>query len=269
MHQLSQSYLALPTDQWIPITGHFKPQVADKICAGIYWQTQDGAYAVSAEGYLKWMRNLIDYRDEYYLMPPLEMWTARLASGRGTAKGLDIKVEKKVGRLTGHISYSLAWADRTFAEKNDGKTYPARFDNRHTVKLALDWTLSDKVSVHAFWTGHSGNRFTLMPQVWSTPDFGNQPGMYGDEAPLKTSVNAYSLPFYHRLDLSCTVRNRHGYWTFGLYNAYCHMNTIAVRRVWKEVISMTPEGITYTSVPVFQKVSLLPIIPSISYTWLF
>lgn len=269
VHQLSQSYLALPTDQWIPVTGHFKPQVADKVCAGIYWQTPDGAYAVSAEGYLKWMRNLIDYRDEYYLLPPLEMWTARLASGRGTAKGLDIKVEKKVGRLTGHISYSLAWADRTFAEKNDGKTYPARFDNRHTVKLALDWTLSDKVSVHAFWTGHSGNRFTLMPQVWNTPDFGNQPGMYGDDAPLKTSLNAYSLPFYHRLDLSCTVRNRHGYWTFGLYNAYCHMNTIAVRRAWKEVISMTPEGITYTSVPVFQKVSLLPIIPSISYTWLF
>ncbi len=256
VHQLCQTYLALPTDQWVPITGKFKPQTADKVTIGAYWQPASGPYALSAEAYYKSMRNLVDYRDEYYLHPPTEMWSARLCTGRGTAKGIDLKVEKTAGKLTGHISYSLAWADRTFADKNGGHTFPARFDNRHTINALLCWHVSDRVQLSAAWTGHSGNRFTFLPQVWESPDI----DVWGfqDDSPLKTSINNYRLPFYHRLDLSCTVRNKRGYWNFGLYNAYCHLNTIAIRR-----------DITDWGDPVFQKVKLLPIIPSISYTWVF
>lgn len=267
VHQLTQTYLALPTDQWIPITGKFKPQTADKVSLGGYWQTSDGAYTFSAEGYYKYMCNLIDYRDEYYLQPPLEMWNAQLTTGHGTSKGIDFNIEKVSGKVTGHISYSLAWADRTFKHKNGGKTFPARFDNRHTVNVMLNWKINDKVSLNAAWTGHSGNRFTLLPQVWEGTGWGMQSS--SDDVPLKSSINNYQLPFYHRLDLSCVINNRRGFWTISLYNAYCHMNTIAVRRGHRDITEITPDGIKYTSKPVFQKVKLLPIIPSISYTWTF
>lgn len=256
VHQLSQTYLSLPTDQWVPITGDFKPQNADKVSLGVYWQSPDRAYAISAEGYYKVMRNLIDYRDEYYLQPATQMWNAQLCSGSGTAKGLDIKAERTLGKLSGHIAYSLAWADRTFADKNGGRTFPARFDNRHTINVLLNWNVSDKVSLNAAWTGHSGNRFTLLPQVWETPDFGY--GYSGSETPLQAPINNYRLPFYHRLDLSCMVKNKRGYWTFGLFNAYCHMNTVAIRRAYDKAWR-----------PVFQKVKMLPLLPSISYTWQF
>ncbi len=269
VHQLAQSYLALPTDQWIPISGHFKPQTADKVSLGLYWQSADGQLRASAEGYYKSMNHLIEYADEYYLRPPLEMWNARLTSGRGIAKGIDISVEKSMGKLTGHVGYSLAWADRTFAEKNGGRTYPARFDNRHTINVTLHWDINDKVQLNAAWTGHSGNRFTLLPQVWTAPGFGSQYQYDGDEVPLIAGINNYQLPFYHRLDLACTVRNKRGYWTFGLYNAYCHMNTIAVRRSYRTEVEVRPDGLSYVSRPVFQKVKLLPVIPSISYTWQF
>ena len=267
VHQLAQSYLALPTDQWIPITGDFKPQTADKVSVGGNWQSYDGMYAVSVEGYFKYMRNLIDYRDEYYLWPPMEKWNARLTSGHGSAKGVDFSVEKRFGKVTGQVSYSLAWADRTFKEKNGGKTYPARFDNRHSINVMVNWKASDKVQLNAAWTGHSGNRFTLLPQVWEGTGFGVQ--FSDSDVPLRTPINNYRLPFYHRLDLSCVVKNRRGYWTFSLYNAYCHMNTIAIKRGYKDVYESTPEGVSYKSVPVFQKVKLLPIIPSVSYTWEF
>ena len=256
VHQLCQTYLALPTDQWVPITGNQKPQTADKISVGGYWQSDNGMYAVSVEGFYKYMRNLVDYRDEYYLQPPMEMWNARLCSGKGTAKGLDIKVEKVLGRFSGHIAYSLAWADRTFSEKNGGHTFPARFDHRHTVNILLNWKINDKVQLNAAWTGHSGNRFTLLPQMWESPDF-DVTG-FSENTPLKAGINNYQLPFYHRLDLSCTVRNKRGFWNFSLYNAYCHMNTVAIRRKY-----------TDNNRPVFQKVKMLPIIPSISYTWQF
>lgn len=267
VHQLTQSYLALPTDRWVPITGSFKPQTADKISLGGYWQSRDGIFVASVEGYYKWMHNLLEYRDEYYLTSPLDMWSAQLTAGSGTAKGIDFKFEKVSGKVTGHISYSLAWADRLFAEKNGGRPYPARYDNRHTINIVVGWNINSRVRLNAAWTGHSGNRFTLMPQMWQSPDFFR---IYNDDyEPLRTPLNNYQLPFYHRLDLSCTVNNSRGYWTFGLYNAYCHLNTIAITRGYKETIERTPEGVKYTTVPVFQKVKLLPIIPSISYTWLF
>lgn len=255
VHQLCQTYLSLPTDQWVPITGKFKPQTADKISAAAYWQSDNGNYTVSAEAYYKWMRNLVDYRDEYYLQPPTEMWNSRLCSGRGTAKGIDLKVEKLSGKVTGHIAYSLGWADRTFAEKNGGHTFPARFDHRHTINILLNWNISAKVQLNAAWTGHSGNRFTLLTQTWELRNYDNS--WFSYQAPLKARINNYQLPFYHRLDLSCTVRNRRGYWNFGLYNAYCNMNTVAISR------SSNSHG------PVFKKFKMIPLIPSISYTWKF
>lgn len=260
VHQLSQTYLSLPTDQWIPIAGDFKPQTADKVCAGLYWQSENGRFAASAEGYYKWMRHLIDYCDEYYLRPPLEVCNHRLTSGKGTAKGIDLKVEKTAGKFTGHVAYSLAWTDRTFAEKNGGRTYPARFDNRHTINVAVGWDVSPQVRLNAAWTGHSGNRFTLLTQSWEGPDTDLGFQYNGDEMPLRAGVNNYQLPFYHRLDLSCTVRKKHGYWTFSLYNAYNHMNTIAVRRSHSDKPPYAP---------VFQRVKMIPVIPSVSYTWLF
>ena len=260
VHQLSQTYLSLPTDQWIPVAGDFKPQTADKISAGVYWQSENGRFAASVEGYYKWMRHLIDYCDEYYLRPPLEVWNSRLTSGKGTAKGIDIKIEKTAGKLTGHIAYSLAWTDRTFAEKNGGRTFPARFDNRHTINVAVGWDISPRVRLNAAWTGHSGNRFTLLAQSWEGPDTGSDFRYTGEDMPLRAEVNNYQLPFYHRLDLSCSVRKKHGYWTFSLYNAYNHINTIAVRRRYSD---KPPYG------PVFQRVKMIPVIPSVSYTWLF
>lgn len=264
VHQLTNSYLSLPTDQWIPITGKFKPQTADKVAVGGYWQSDNGIYTISLEAYYKKMHNLVEYRDEYYLHPPLELWDTRLTSGKGSAKGIDFMVEKTAGKFTGRISYSLAWADRQFKEKNGGHPYPAKFDNRHTINVIVNWNVSKKVTFNATWIGHSGNRFTLLPQVWEEPNFGLSTYNTSD-APLKAHINNYQLPFYHRLDLACIVRNKRGYWTFSFYNAYNYVNTVAViRGSSKESIWNPP----YWK-PVFQKVKLLPIIPSISYTWKF
>lgn len=269
VHQLNHSYLALPTDQWIPITGNYKPETADKISIGGYWQMADKNLTISIEGYFKWMHNLIEYRDEYYLKPPFDMWSAQLCSGKGTAKGVDFKVEKTFGNITGTFSYSLAWADRTFAAKNGGRTYPAKFDNRHSINIMLNWKINDKVQLNASWIGHSGNRFTLMNQVWNDPDFEDSEVFSPQESPLRTNINEYRLPFYHRLDLSCIIKNKRGYWTIGLYNAYNHMNTVAVKRGFRDITVSEPGYQYVTSKPVFKRVKLLPVIPSFSYTWLF
>ena len=52
------------------------------------------------------------------------------------------------------------------------------------------------------------------------------------------------------------------------------MNTVAITTGYKDYSKYTQVGdniwnIEYKSEPVFQKMKLIPVIPSISYTWLF
>lgn len=276
VHKMDETYLSLPCDRWIPAIGNLKPMSADKIGIGVYWQTKDGGYAVSIDGYYKSMHNIIDFRDEHYLAVPASSWSNRLTSGKGRAKGIDIMLEKKAGSLTGHLSYTLAWSDRQYADRNGGRPYPARFDHRHTIKAFINWEISDKVSLNALWTGHSGNRFTLLPQRFEGPDFSGQDNRFDNYAPLKAPINNYQLPFYHRLDLSCEVKNSRGYWTFSLYNAYCNLSTMTITtgynggyHEWVEIKDGVWSNEYVSGKPVFQKLKIIPIIPSVSYTWIF
>lgn len=270
VHQLTETYLSLPTDQWVPVTKGFQPQTADKVFAGFYYSTPGGEWLFSVEGFYKWMHHLVEYRDEFYINHPGDDWLDQLTSGKGTAKGLDFKVSREFGNITGQASYSLLWSDRTFAERNGGKTYPSRYDNRHKINLMVNWKINSKWEVNAAWTGMSGNMVTLPVNVWESPKL---PGSYyegGGDVPVDETINNYRLPFYHRLDLSAKRHTKHGFWTFSLYNAYCNMNVVAVRLEDKYVPDPTGQS-PYSEkiVPVFQKLHLLPVIPSVSYTWIF
>lgn len=265
VHQLAESSISLPTDQWIPVIGNQKPQTADKIALGAYWTTQDRQFTFSIEGYYKWMNNLLDYSDEYYLGLPSESWTSKMNVGKGKSRGIDFKVTKEFGKITGHIAYSLLWADRRFPEKNKGEWFPARFDNRHKINIALNWKINSKWEVGASWTGMSGNRITLPLQQWNDPSL----GPWHFDMNYYDKTNNYRLPFYHRLDLSATRKTKNGYWTFSVYNAYSYMNVIAVRRDVNLDMPYYDENGNYHSDHVFQHVRAIPIIPSVSYTWLF
>ncbi len=267
VHQLSETVVSLPIDQWVPICGSLKPQTSDNISIGGCWEPVEGII-VLAEGYYKWLHNLVDYRDDYFMHPPMQPLETLLTSGKGTAKGLDFKISRETGKITGHVAYSLMWADRTFADKNRGKTFPARFDNCHKINVMLSWHPNKKWDFNVSWTGMSGNRFTIPVQEWTGPGiphkdtnsmFGSDNYYYwGSTAPFQTDINNYRLPFYHRMDLSVVRHTKRGFWTISLYNAYCNLNTISVIR------SETDKGR-----PVFKKVGFIPIIPSFSYTWLF
>lgn len=257
VHQLSRSYISLPTDQWIPVMDGMRPQSGDKVAAGVYRSFGGGMYVASLEGYWRWMHNIIDYRDEYYLLPPETPSSGLLTAGKGSAKGIDFKLAKTGGKVYGHIAYSLMWADRCFRDINGGEKFPARGDNRHKVNVSLSWKISDKWEVNAAWTGMSGNRMTLPTQVWGG-DMEN--GVTSEEIPLVSKINNYRLPFYHRLDLGAVRRTSNGgFWTFSLFNAYCNMNVVTVVRSYDEKTNKNK----------WKALRMIPMIPSVSYTWVF
>ncbi|MBD5311991.1 MAG: TonB-dependent receptor plug domain-containing protein [Bacteroides sp.] len=267
VHQLVQGTISLPSDQWVPVTANWKPQTADKVSAGIYWSA-GYRWTLSAEGYWKWMRNILEYKDDFYLSMITDGWDTNITSGSGRARGIDFKAVFDAGPITTQASYSLLWADRKFAEKNSGQRYPAMFDNRHKINLMFNWHINDRWDLNATWTGMSGNRITLSTMNWEDPGL----GPWHFDMTMPESLNNYRLPFYHRLDLGAVRRTQRGHWTFSLYNAYCNMNVIGVVRSTSdegEFVEVRPGVITSSYKNVFKYLRLLPIIPSISYTWIF
>lgn len=271
VHQLTQSAISLPTDQWVPIAGELKPQKSDKVSiAGYFSFGENRQFTASAEAYYKWMNNIIDYRDDYFLMPNETPWERQLCAGSGRAKGLDLMLTRNAGKITGHVAYSLLWADRRFDAKNGGERFPARFDNRHKINILVNWRINDKWELNASWTGMSGNRFTLYAQDYKLLDVPGMP-IVGDPSftgvvDLNQGINNYRLPFYHRLDIGVNRYTRHGMWNFSLYNAYCNMNVISVKKTRQGYFDADTQ-IYYKDT--FQKFRLIPILPSVSYTWFF
>lgn len=260
VHQLSESFLSLPTDLWVPLAGEMRPQRSHNLSVGAYHSFGNG-YTAGLEIYRRWLRNVVDYPDFYYLAPKGTPWYELLTSGEGRVRGLDFSVSKSFGRISGHFAYSLLWADRRFDSKNDGQWFPDRFDNRHKFNIVVNWKINDKWDVNLAWTGMSGNRYTLQTQnyeVLSDPDIPFIDGEWSGSIDMVSEINGRRLPFYHRLDLGARLRTRHGEWNFSLYNAYCNMNVIAVRKqYWANAR------------PEFRYLRLLPAIPGVSYTWFF
>lgn len=271
IHQISESYMSLPTDAWMPVSRQLAPLVSDQVSIGAYYNLHND-YSFSVEGYYKWMDNLLDYKDGYNFLPAFVGWEEKLAQGKGWSYGAELIARKETGRVTGWIGYGLMWADRQFAEINDGKRYPAKYDNRHKLNLVANWKLNDKIELTGSWTFMTGNRVTVSFEnfqdlgqahfpsgVAPIPPFMDTPG--GLE--YFTERNNFRLPAYHRLDLGINIyrpkkNGRMGIWNVSIYNVYSRMNPIAIRkRYWVNIDCY------------FEKMGLLPIIPSVSYTYKF
>ena len=171
---------------------------------------------------------------------------------------------------------------RKFDELNGGNIFPAKFDNRNKINVNASYKLNDKIELNAGWTYMTGNRITMSLYEYESAgaEYDDAPGIVGDKASREGYDNLQSspgigyisnrnnirLPAYHRLDLGMSLyRNlKNGgrtIWNFSLYNAYCHMNAITIVK--------SGYGSAYAKHKKFQTLSLLPIIPSVSWTYEF
>ncbi len=289
VHLVASSYINLPTDAWMPVTERLKPLVSDQFSLGAYYNLK-GEYDFSLEGYYKRFDNLLEYRDGYSFLPSFSSWEEKMAVGTGRAYGMEFMVRKPVGKTTGWIGYTLSWADREFPDINQGKRFPSKYDNRHKLNIVVQQKLSDKVELSAAWTYASGNRVTLSLENYQslTEDLDNRRmeqgyGGWGYYESLEyvQERNNVQLPAYHRLDLGINIyrpkkSGRMGIWNISFYNVYNRLNPFLIVRSDKKVKLDKPVahpygyGFTDTkTVPCFKWMGIMPIIPSISYTYKF
>jgi hypothetical protein len=262
IHLLTNAGLGLPTDLWVPSTSRVNPQRANQVSIGAA-KTYKSIYEFSIEGYYKKMSNLIEYRDGASFVSVTDNWQDNVTTGGfGEAYGTEVLIQKKSGKVTGWVGYTLSWTNRKFEELNFGKWYPYKYDRRHDISVALSHAWNDRMDFSLAWVYGTGNAVTL-PIASFTGIDEPSPGQvqlwphmryYGER-------NDFRMRAYHRLDLSVgfTKKKKWGEreWVFGVYNAYSRMNPFYMDIVRKD-------GRQY-----FAQYALFPIIPSVAWNFKF
>lgn len=267
-HLLSMSGLNMPSDLWVPVTRRIRPMYSRQVAAGIYYLLK-GQWDFSLEGYYKTMNHQIDYREGASMMPNYKNWDEKVALGKGNAYGMEVQLQKAKGKTTGWFNYTLAWANRRFPGKeiNNGEQYPAKYDNRHGVNIAIMHKFSNRFDISAVWVYNSGSRITLSLERYnSTPTLpGGDDLIHSQEYEHYDHRNNYRMDAYHRMDIGFNFhkQKRRGMrtWSVNFYNAYCRMNPFNIytdeeRQGGKRRATLS-------------KTALFPILPSFSYTFTF
>ena len=262
IHLLSNSGIGLPTDLWVPSTNRVKPQTSVQYAIGVA-KTFNKSYEVSVEGYYKEMDNLIEYKDGASFTTINKDWQDKIEVGSGNSYGAEVFMQKKLGKLTGWVGYTLSWTNRQFENINFGKVYPYRYDRRHDISVTSVYKLSDHIELAGTWVYGTGNSVSLptksyLPNSNSINNFDN----YFGGIEYYDGRNGYRMEAYHRMDLSIAwhkiKKNGIRKLTLGVYNVYNHRNPFFLQTGYDDYGNKK-----------FVQYSLMPIIPSISYRFDF
>ncbi|MGB3174450.1 MAG: TonB-dependent receptor [Saprospiraceae bacterium] len=239
-------------DFWV-LADNVKLPVAKAIhyIAGASYENKNWLF--DAEIYLKDITGLSEYSLRIKPAPRSISYEEKFAQGEGIAKGLDLLVQKKYGKLNGWMSYSLGSVKYDFADF--GKPFYANQDVRHEFKMVgiysyKNWDFS------ATWIYASGRPYTspaggyvLKLLDGTTRDF-----------ITVTDKNGVRLPDYHRMDVAATYK-----WqslkgaprsiSLSLFNLYGRVNT------WYKEFQIESGQILETNV------SFLGFTPNLSVSW--
>jgi hypothetical protein len=273
LHLLSNSGTGIPTDIWLPPSSTLKPEISDQYTLNLSHTIPSLKSEISLEAFYKEMQHLIDFKEGASYQMVNSDWNSVIEpSGLGRVYGLEFLLQKKSGKITGWVAYTLSKNERRFEHINGGSFYPSTFDRRHDIAVVFNYRLSKRISLSADWVYSSGNMMTLALanyQIQVPEWYYNSSRSYVTYEDLLKSENVtayyyggknnFRLPSYHRLDLNVTFekQKKRGLrtWQVGIYNAYCQKNIFFLyyKNNGKDLYKFT----------------LFPIIPSFSYSFKF
>ena len=255
LHLLSNATASSPSDQWIGNSYNIKPELADQTSIGYARNFNNNTYEVGAELYYKKMQNQLDYKDGTNINTIADVESA-LLYGIGRAYGFELLAKKKMGIVSGWISYTLSKAERKIEGINEGEWYNAKQDRTHDISIVSIVELNSKWSVSGVFVYYTGDAVTFPTGKYS---------FEGQTIYQYAKRNANRMPTYHRLDLSVTYENknknkRETSWNFSLYNVYGRENAYR--------INFQDDPLDKTKTQIIQT-SLFRWVPSITYNFKF
>jgi hypothetical protein len=272
VHLVSNSGASLPTDIWYPSRLSVKPERSQQVSAGGSFLLGNGQFLLTNELYYKWSSNQIDFKDGAQIFANNNL-DSQFLFGRGWAYGNELYLEKKTGKTTGWVGYTLAWTKRNFPPQlgttgiNGGRDFYPNYDRRHNLTVVVIHQLNTRISLTASFVYTSGAPTTLPLGRFAIQDI-YQGGIQA--IPVYPDRNSYRLIPYHRLDLGMVYKLRPSRiggdrdLTFSIYNAYNRRNAYFI--YFDQVRDKATDKITGFRA---QQVSLFPFIPSVTYNFKF
>ncbi|MFY0627365.1 MAG: TonB-dependent receptor [Reichenbachiella sp.] len=267
MHLLSNTISPSSSDTW-KISGlHIPATTMRQSTLGFYRHFTKLDFDMSAELFYKKLNNTIEYKDGADLLfnPTIE---TELLFGEERVVGLELFVKKSFGKLKGWVGYTLSRSEKRivgeFEEEtiNNGLYYPTDYDRTHDISITGIYAFSEKFSVSSNFVYYTG-------RPYSFPD--SKYNIDGILVPHFPNRNQDRLTGYNRLDISATLNNSNvkkdgsprrfeSSWVFSIYNVYNRRNAQAF------YFTHTEEDV---SKPEVQRLSVLGIIPTVTYNFKF
>jgi outer membrane receptor for ferrienterochelin and colicin len=272
IHLLSNTGLGLPTDLWVPSTDNIKPQSSTQVAIGFAQDIPAFNLTFTVESYYKWMNNIVGYKEgaSFLIFDDPETandmaWEENITAGKGTSYGIEFLLQRKQGKFSGWIGYTLSWTKNQFPELNFGKEFYANYDRRHDLSVVGIYEINKHITLSATWVYASGNPTTIPTATYmpTQHSFGNPTYMpwnymvsdYGER-------NSFRMSAYHRFDLSLQFHKqiRLGMRTFeiGIYNLYNRKNPF--------FYFLDTDYSNGVQTNIMKQVTLFPIIPSFTYS---
>jgi hypothetical protein len=231
VHLISNTAAVTPVDVWQSSNSFFRPQLADQASAGYFRSLKENTYEVYGELFYKHTANILDFKDGTSLILNDKLETA-LLPGTAQAYGIELSATKNRGRLQAAVNYTFSRSLRQVngthdSEKiNNGKYFPANFDQPHVINLTWRYGISRRHFFSGNFNYHTGRPISLPAHIYYVDGIGIS------DFPAR---NTYRLPDYHRLDIAFIIEGNHkrkklwdGTWVISVYNLYARRNAYSV-----------------------------------------
>jgi len=256
VHLLSNNAVEMPTDLWLPSTQNIRPQKSIQSTVGIF-ALPNRNYEFSAEMYYKKLLHLIDYKEDINFEQSTSDWAELTETGSGNAYGFELLIRKPEGKINGHLSYSWAHSNRTFANLNNGEEFASTFDRRHQLNFISQYNIGKQLAINLQFTMGSGYPATLPSARYQSAEIGSETN---EMLFYYQNKNNFRLPYYHRLDIMAKFRKPTKYgeniFRFGIYNVYNRMNPFFV------YLETDPNKNTIKNI---KQISIFPVLPILSF----
>ncbi len=231
IHSLSNTVSVSPLDTWKLSDTNFKPQLSKQYSVGVYKNLEGNSIELSAELYYKDFDNIVDYKvgADLVLNPILER---DIIQGDGRARGMELLIRKKSGKLTGWIGYTYSRSEQRFVSEfveetiNRGEYFPSNFDKPHDFSLITNYKINRRFSTSLNVVFSSGRPVTYPTAKYTLSN--REIVHFGDR-------NEFRIPNYFRVDLGINVEPSHRknnllytYWSFSIYNLLGRNNAYSV-----------------------------------------
>ncbi|AFL85149.1 outer membrane receptor protein [Belliella baltica DSM 15883] len=266
----SNSSAGLPIDRWILAGTYVPPIRGDQVSVGIFKNLNDNIWEISAEGYYKDFKNIIDLRQGANILFTDNVET-EILTGNGYAYGLEFLLRKNVGKSTGWLSYTYSRTWRQVPGISFDQWYNPRFDRPHDLTLVVNHEFNKRWSAGLTIVYTTGQAVTFPVGSYEVDS---------QRLPLFSGVrNDDRFPDYHRMDASVTWKNAdkgrkwRGSWNFSVYNLYGRKNPFAYQftEIFNDQINFTPgpnEMVTSRRPGVIMTY-LFTFLPSLTYNFNF